>query len=135
MLAVDDEGFVYLVSQFRYPYGKNTIEIPAGKRERGEDPRVCAERELEEETGLKADRIELLATVYPTPAYTDEVLYVYLATGLRNVHSHLDDGEFLNVRKMKFEDALALADSGAVNDSKTLIAIYKYALMRRSNTR
>ena len=135
VLAVDDEGFVYLVSQFRYPYGKNTIEIPAGKRERGEDPRVCAERELEEETGLKADRIELLATVYPTPAYTDEVLYVYLATGLRNVRSHLDDGEFLNVRKMKFEDALALADSGAVNDSKTLIAIYKYALMRRSNTR
>ena len=62
------------------------------------------------------------------------MLYVYLATGLRNVRSHLDDGEFLNVRKMKFEDALALADSGAVNDSKTLIAIYKYALMRRSNT-
>ena len=70
VLALDDEGYVYLVSQFRYPYREEVLEIPAGKREQGEDPLDCAVRELEEEVGFKADKVELLALVYPTPAYT-----------------------------------------------------------------
>lgn len=131
VLAVDDEDCVYLVSQFRYPYREEVIEIPAGKREEGEDPLDCAARELDEEVGFKADDIRLLALVYPTPAYTDEKLYVYLATGLTKTHAHLDEGEFLNVKKMKFDEALALADSGAIHDSKTLVALYKYAAKYR----
>ena len=130
VLALDDEGYVYLVSQFRYPYREEVLEIPAGKREQGEDPLDCAVRELEEEVGFKADKVELLALVYPTPAYTDERLYVYLATGLTKTHAHLDEGEFLRVKKLKFEEALALADSGAIHDSKTLVALYRAAYMR-----
>lgn len=127
VLAVDEEENIYLVSQFRYPYASQTLEIPAGKKEYGEQPLVCAKRELEEETGLVADNIKLISTVYPTPAYTDEKLYVYLATGLKKTHAHLDEGEFLNVIKMPFAQALELAKQGKINDSKTLVAIYYYA--------
>lgn len=127
VLAVDDEENIFLVSQFRYPYGAETIEIPAGKREKGEDPFVCAVRELEEETGLVAEKYELMASVYPTPAYTDEILYLYLATGLTKKTAHLDEGEFLGVIKVPFEKAYQMALSGEIHDSKTLVAIYAYA--------
>lgn len=127
VMAVDEEENVYLVTQYRYPYAAETVEIPAGKREKGEDPLVCAKRELEEETGLVAEKCELIATVYPTPAYTDETLYVYLATGLRQTEAHLDAGEFLGVEKVPFEKAYKMALNGEIRDSKTLIAIYSYA--------
>lgn len=127
VLAVDENENVFLVRQFRYPYASETVEIPAGKREKGEDPLVCAKRELEEETGLVASDYRLIATVYPTPAYTDETLYVYLATGLKTTAAHLDDGEFLDVEKVPFEKAYAMAKCGEIRDSKTLVAIYAYA--------
>ncbi len=130
VLAVDEDENFYLVTQFRYPYAAETVEIPAGKREKGEDPFVCAVRELEEETGLIADNISLIATVYPTPAYTDETLYVYLATGLKEKAAHLDEGEFLGVEKVPFEKAYQMAINGGIRDSKTLIAIYAYAAKR-----
>ncbi len=127
ILAIDDEGCTYLVSQFRYPYRDELLEIPAGKREEGEEPIETARRELEEEIGFVADDISLLAIVYPTPAYTDEKLYVYLATGLHRTHAHLDQGEFLRVKRMPLGDAIALADQGKITDSKTLVALYKTA--------
>ncbi len=127
VLAVDDDENIFLVTQFRYPYGAETVEIPAGKREKGEDPLVCAVRELEEETGLVADNIRLMASVYPTPAYTDEILYLYLATGLTKKVAHLDEGEFLGVEKVPFEKAYEMAQKGEIHDSKTLVAIYAYA--------
>ena len=127
VLAVDDEENIFLVSQFRYPYGAETIEIPAGKLEKGEEPLTCAIRELEEEAGLRAAEYELIATVYPTPSYTDEKLYVYLATGLTETEAHLDEGEFLGVEKMPFEKAYSMAVAGDIHDAKTLVAIYAYA--------
>lgn len=127
VLAIDEEDNVYLVRQFRYPYGKETVEIPAGKREKGEDPFVCAVRELEEETGLVAEKYEFVSAVYPTPAYTDEILYLYFATGLTSKAAHLDEGEFLGVEKVPFETAYKMALEGEIHDSKTLIAIYAYA--------
>lgn len=130
VLAVDDEENVFLVTQFRYPYGAETVEIPAGKREKGEDPLVCATRELEEETGLVARDMRLMASVYPTPAYTNEILYLYLATGLSTTQAHLDEGEFLGVEKMPFEKAYRMAVNGEIHDSKTLIAIFQYAAMK-----
>ena len=127
ILALDSEGNALLVSQFRYPYRDELLEIPAGKREEGEEPIETARRELEEEIGFVADDISLLAIVYPTPAYTDEKLYVYLATGLHRTHAHLDQGEFLRVKRMPLGDAIALADQGKITDSKTLVALYKTA--------
>ncbi len=130
VLAVDEEENIFLVTQFRYPYGAETVEIPAGKREKGEDHLVCATRELEEETGLVADSMRLMASVYPTPAYTNEILYLYLATGLKHTKAHLDEGEFLGVEKVPFEKAYQMAVRGEIHDSKTLIAIFEYAAMK-----
>ena len=127
IMAIDGEENAYFVTQYRYPYAAEIFEIPAGKLEKGEEPLTCAIRELEEETGLKADKYELMATIYPTPSYTDEKLYVYLATGLTETAAHLDEGEFLGVEKMPFEKAYSMAIAGEIHDAKTLVAIYAYA--------
>ncbi len=127
ILAADEDDNVYLVTQFRYPYRREVWEIPAGKLEKGEDPLSCAVRELEEETGLKAEHFTLIAELYPTPAYTDERLYVYLATGLTATKSHLDEDEFLSVKKIPLRDALKMAEKGELHDGKTLVALYYYA--------
>lgn len=127
ILAVDEEDNVYLVTQFRYPYRKEIWEIPAGKLEKGEDPLSCAVRELEEEAGLKAEKFTLIAELYPTPAYTDEKLYVYLATNLSFTNAHLDEDEFLSVKKIPLCDALKMAKNGEIHDGKTLVALYSYA--------
>ena len=71
IMAVDKEENVYFVTQYRYPYAAEVFEIPAGKLEKGEEPLTCAIRELEEEAGLRAEKFELIATVYPTPSYTN----------------------------------------------------------------
>ena len=123
VLAVCD-GYVYFVKQFRYPYKKVLTEIPAGKINDGESPMACALRELEEETGLIADRLELMHRIYPTPAYTDEVIYIYLAKGVKKGTMKLDNDEFLNVEKIPVKKIPELLSRGGINDAKTLIALY-----------
>lgn len=127
VLAVDNEGYVYLVKQYRYAYREAILEIPAGKLEAGEDPMVTAERELSEETGLSG-KIEPFGLLYPTPGYTNEPLYVYLATELKAGNNHLDDDEFLSVVRIKFDEALGMVLSGEIRDAKTAYAILRYAL-------
>ncbi|MDR2635057.1 MAG: NUDIX hydrolase [Clostridiales bacterium] len=122
ILAVKD-GLVYFVEQFRYPYGETLLELPAGKLERDETPEKTALRELTEETGLKAERVELVATVYPTPGYTDEKLYLFRAVGLSEADSRPDDDEFLNIVKIPAEEALNLARSGKLRDAKSIILL------------
>ena len=80
VLAVDKEGYIYLVEQFRYPYREMIFEIPAGKVEKSESAYDCAIRELKEEVGLTARSLTDLGVIYPTPAYTDEPLRIFLAT-------------------------------------------------------
>lgn len=87
VLCVED-GKVLLVRQFRYAYGEELLEIPAGKLDKGEDPAHAAARELEEETGRVAERVEKLFTLYPTPGYTNEKLHVFLAHGVHMGHVH-----------------------------------------------
>lgn len=125
VLAVENDE-MYFVKQFRYPYGKIVLEIPAGKINANEKPKLCAVRELEEETGLIADDVELLHAVYPTPGYTDEIIYVYLAKGLKKGTLHLDDDEFLNVEKIKTADVKRMLLNGEIRDGKTIIALYAY---------
>ena len=125
ILPVDDEGNCYLVRQFRYPAGETMLEIPAGKRERGEEPLHCAMRELSEETGFDADRFVDLGHFYATPGYCNEVIYVYLATGLHPGKSHPDDGEFLNVEKKSLDQLCDMAMRGELIDAKTIIAVLK----------
>jgi len=130
VVAETEEGILF-VEQFRYPYGEEVLEIPAGKREIGEDPRVTARRELEEETGYNAQKLTFLGEIYPSPGYTDEKLYLYLASGLEKRVAHADEDEFLSVRAIPAEQAAEMVASGRIKDAKTVIALLKYFCFHR----
>lgn len=130
VLPVDVDGNVTMVRQFRYALGEELWELPAGKLEAGEDPFEAAKRELSEECGLTADTYTELGVVYPTVGYDSERIYLWAAEGLHTVGQHLDAGEFLDVVKMPFAQALGLVMDGTIKDSKTQIALLKYAQLR-----
>jgi len=123
VVALDDRQCVYLVRQFRKPFDAELLEIPAGKLEPGEDPAVCAARELAEETGLRAGKIEFLTAVYPSPGYCSEILSIYLATDLTQGETHLDDGEHLSCHPVPLDVVLSMIDRGEIHDAKTLVAL------------
>ena len=125
VLALTDEGEVLLVRQYRYPYAEITTEIPAGKRDRGEDPLQTGKRELAEETGATADNFTSLGVLYPTPGYCDEVIHLYLATGLHFAEMHPDEDEFLDVLRMPLAQLVERIMAGEIPDAKTQIAALK----------
>ena len=125
VLPVDDEGFCYMVRQFRYPFSRQLLEIPAGKLEYGEDPLGCAVRELGEETGFTADEMIPLGRCLTSPGFSSEVLHLYLARGLHKGKAHLDEDEFLNVEKHPLGELTAMAERNELEDGKTLIAVLK----------
>ncbi len=130
VLCVKD-GNVALVRQFRYAYGEELLEIPAGKINEGERPEDCASRELSEETGLCAEKLELWHVLYPTPGYDNEKIYIYFARGVTQGEAHLDEGEFLNVVFLPVEEALKRIEEDKIRDAKTIVALYRYALTQR----
>lgn len=131
VVPLTDKNEVILVKQFRYPFADVLTEVPAGKREKGEDPLECGIRELKEEVGATADRVIPLGKLYPTVAYDTEVIYMYLATGLRFAEQDLDEDEFLDVIKMPIEEAVRLVMEDKIPDSKTQLALLKtYALLK-----
>ena len=125
ILPIDDEGNCYMVRQFRYPFSRQLLEIPAGKLEYGEEPLSCAVRELSEETGFEAEELIPLGACYTSPGFSSEVLHLYLARGLHAGKAHLDEDEFLNVEKHSLEELLEMADRRELPDAKTVIAILK----------
>ena len=131
VLAVDGDGYTYLVEQFRYPYKEMLLEIPAGKLEVGEHPYECAIRELKEEVGLIADSLVDLGLIYPSPGYTDEPLHIFLATSFAVGENKPDEHELLNVKRFKFEEALRMVESNEIKDAKTVTAILRYAVAHK----
>ncbi len=129
VLPIDDNGDVYMVKQFRYPFMKALYELPAGKLEYGESHRECGIRELKEETGATADSFEYLGCIYPTVAYDTEIIHMYLARGLHFGEQHLDEGEFLDVIKLPFEKVVDMALSGELPDAKTQAAVLKTKIL------
>lgn len=125
ILPVDEAGNCYMVRQFRYPFGRMMLEAPAGKLEYGEEHRSCAERELSEETGLRANELVYLGPCCTSPGFSTEVLHIYLALGLHQGESHPDEDEFLNVEKRSLSELVALAMSGEIDDGKTVVALLK----------
>lgn len=128
IVAVDTEGKILLVEQYRRPYDEVTIEIPAGKLDKGEDPVVCAERELSEETGGIAEEIVSYGKVYPSPGYTNEVIHLFYAKNVKLGAAHPDEGELLNLIRVSVDEALEMIYSGKIKDAKTVIGIMRYAL-------
>ena len=125
ILAIDEDKNVLLVQQYRYGASTFLWEIPAGKLEYGEDPYECAVRELSEETGCSAEKIEFLGKLNPSPAIMSEIIYIYIATGLKNSDKHLDSDEFLDVIRIPLEQAVQMVFSGEITDAKTQIALLK----------
>jgi len=123
IVALDNEGYVYLVSQYRAAVGRVTLEIPAGRLEPGEKPEDCAVRELKEETGFTAGTIKHLTSILPSPGYSDETLHIFFATDLEYDEAAPDEGEFLNVIMFPFDEAYDMAVSGDIRDAKTVVGL------------
>ena len=130
IIALTDDEYVYMVRQFRYPYKESIYEIPAGKREKGEDPLETGKRELQEECGVVAENYIDLGRIYPSPGYTNEEIYLYAATGLTEVEQNLDEDEFLQVTKMKLTTLITKIMSGEITDAKTIAAAFKLKELR-----
>ncbi len=125
VLPITSEGEVIFVNQFRYALNKVTLEVPAGKLEKGEDPTEAALRELSEETGITAKNIVSLGALYTTPALIDEIIYMYIATDLVEGEQHLDEDEFVNAIRIPLKKAVEMVMNGEIKDSKTQLMILK----------
>ena len=129
ILALEADGTVLLVRQYRYAFGRTLLEIPAGKREPGEEPFVTARRELREETGAIAESWTPLGSLIASPGCYDEVLYLYLAQDLHYGATDPDEDEFLAVERMPLEELSRLCLEGEVADAKTVCAVLKAKLL------
>ncbi len=124
VVAMDDEGFIYFVRQYRYPFAEITLEIPAGKLDRGgEDTRQAGMRELREETGLTSENFEFLGTFFATPGFCDEKISIYFATGLSQGETDPDEDEFVECEKYKLSDAVKMIENGEIHDMKTVVGV------------
>lgn len=128
--ALTEGDELFFVRQYRYPFSRVLLELPAGKLEKGEDPMKAGIRELEEECGVKADNVINLGTVYPTVAYCSEIIHLYVATGLHYTAQHLDEDEFLSVEKIPLSKAVEAVMAGKISDAKTVALVLKTAKLR-----
>lgn len=123
--ALTDDHCLLFVRQFRYPYQKVLLELPAGKLDPGEDPLEAGRRELREETGAEAARYESLGELYPSPGYCGEIIHLYAARGLVFGETHPDEDEFLELEKIPLEKAVRMVLDGEIPDAKTQTAVLK----------
>jgi ADP-ribose pyrophosphatase len=129
VLPITDEGKIVLVKQYRYPFDEFMLELPAGKLELGEDPRRCAIRELNEETGYTSDKVNLLGRIYTSPGFCTEILYIYSANNLRSGDHNRDEGEEgMKVCEISLNEVNDLITEGEIVDAKTISGIYYYSL-------
>jgi ADP-ribose pyrophosphatase len=118
-----DDPQILLLKQYRYAAEEFLYEIPAGRLDPGEEPLTCARRELMEETGCEAERIEHLYTFYTTPGFTDERIHAFMAVGLTRGESRHESDEFITVETLTLSDALGLIEKGEIKDAKTALSI------------
>ena len=124
IVALLDDGRVLLERQYRYPIAKACIEIPAGKLDPHENPLLCAQRELAEETGYTAKKWSYIRRIHPVISYSTEFIDIYLAEGLVPGASHLDEEEFLDVFAAPLEQLIAWVEEGEITDVNTTISAY-----------
>lgn len=125
--ALTAAGELYFVRQYRYPYREAILELPAGKLEKGEDPLEAGKRELREETGVTGKDYTDLGRLYPSPGYTNEIIYLYACRAESCGENDLDEGEFLEAEKIPVAKAVEMVMSGEISDSKTQVLVLKTA--------
>lgn len=126
VLPFTEDNRLVVVSQFRKPLEKVTVEIPAGKLDPGEDPLHCAKRELAEETGYRANRWAHLVSFYTSPGFADELIHLYVAEQLQPGTSQPDEGEFVEKSEITLTEAMELIKTGDICDAKTVMAVYAW---------
>lgn len=129
VLPVTNDGKILMVRQYRNALDRETLEIPAGKLDAADEPKIqCAYRELEEETGYRTEHMEYLMSVNTTVAFCDEAIDIFVARDLIPSHQHLDEDEVIDVEAWELKDLLELIYSGKMTDAKTVAAITAYAV-------
>ena len=123
VVAIDENNRIIMEKQFRYALNDYLLEIPAGKLDKGEDPLVCAKRELEEETGIIASEWISLGTIATSPGFCNEVIHLYVAKGLSKGEIHWDEDEYVEVERYTFDELLQRIKEETIKDSKTLSAL------------
>lgn len=125
IVPITNEGNVVMVNQFRYATGRVVLEIPAGKIDKGEtEPEKTAARELKEETGYTAEKLQYLGKINTSVAYAEEVIYLYAAVGLTPGETEFDDDEMLDIVEYEFDEIYQMAASGKLVDVKTIAALF-----------
>ncbi len=125
VIPIDDKGNITFVRQYRYPLKRVSLEVPAGKLEKGEEVEACAKRELSEETGIEAKEMKYLGCFLPSVAVSDELIHIYTATGLSYGKAHTDEDEFIDLVKIPMQKALEMVENGDILDGKTQIALLR----------
>ena len=125
-ILAEVDGKIAMVKQFRYAYGEEMYELPAGKLEKGENPVHAAIRELEEEVGLKAESLTDLGVMYPSCGYSNEKLYLYKANNLTKVERHLDPDECIDVYYFTLSEIVDMINNNVIKDAKTICLVFKY---------
>ena len=123
VVPMKDDRTVILIRQYRHAVGGYIYEIPAGKLHPGEDPLVCAQRELEEEIGYKAGILDHVTSAFTTPGFTDEVIHIYKATQLQRGQQNLGHDEVLEIAEFPLEKTIAMIREGVIQDAKTIVGL------------
>jgi ADP-ribose pyrophosphatase len=126
VIPVDDKGRILMVRQYRGAVDQYILEIPAGGKDPNEDMMTCAARELEEETGYRAGKIEHLIDLFSVPAYCNELLGIYYATDLIASKQNLDEGEYVRVERYEMDELIDMIMDGRIQDSKTVASLLAY---------
>lgn len=123
VVPLKNSDTVVLIRQFRHAAGGFIYEIPAGKLHPGEDPKHCAARELEEEIGYRAGKLDLLSSIFTAPGFTDEVIHIYKATGLSKGRQQLDRDEVLEIVEVSLQESIEMIRAGSIRDAKTMVGL------------
>lgn len=123
ILPLTEKKEIVMVRQYRHAIGEILLELPAGKRDGGEEPLSCARRELEEETGYRAAEMQVLTAFYTSPGFCDELIHLVMARGLLKGDACPDDGEFIDVVTLPLDQAVCMVLDGEIKDAKTCFGI------------
>jgi ADP-ribose pyrophosphatase len=123
VVAMTHDDKILFVRQYRHPISEALLEIPAGKLDKGEHPDDCARRELEEETGYVAGKLQSLTSIYTAPGFCNEIIHIYLATQLTKTTQHLDEDEFLKIEQYTKGEVYQMISDGRIHDAKSIVGL------------